>query len=216
MPSFDRSWRRRWRVLLGSALIAPLLLAGLAVPVMAECNPSGADLSFLRTAPAAQRIVVGRVLDAQPDPDGQGPAQDGVTFTLDVRQVLRGPTIAELRVDHLETGGCVRWLSAKDGDVIALAYDTRGSGPTLARATAAWIEGRPRSSDPYETLTMAEVRDVVARPRPPDTATVEVHPDPGSVAWRAAFAAVAGSLAALLIAHRRPVARSPGGQHRGT
>src|SRR5687767_13493649 len=102
------SWRRQTGMVLGAVLAGPMLAAGLAGPVLAECNPAGADVSFSRTAPYAQRILVGRVVDSQPDPDGQGPAQDGVTFTLEVQQVLRGPSTAKLAVDHLETGGCIR------------------------------------------------------------------------------------------------------------
>ena len=198
-----RGRRGHARLLVSTVLAGPLLLAGFPAPVMAECNPAGADVSFVRTAPYAQRILVGRVVDSRPDPDGQGPAQDGVTFTLEVRQTLRGPSVAELHVDHLETGGCIRWLSADDGDVIALAFETRGSHPTLASATAAWIEGQPRISDPYEVLTMAEVLDAASIPRPPDTATAGPQTHPGPVSALVIMATFIGSLVMLLITGRR-------------
>ncbi len=179
------------------------MVAGIASQAKAECNPSGADTSFIRTAPFAQRILVGRVVDARPDPDGQGPGTNGVTFTLDVQRVLRGPSIAELRVDHLETQGCIRWLSAADGDVIALAFETRGKVPNLASATAAWIKGEPPPLAPYEVLTLAEVLDAAAAPRPPDTATIEVNTSPRSVPWLVGGATIVGSLATLLLIGRR-------------
>jgi hypothetical protein len=212
--------RSRVRVILGVILVGPLL-AGLAVPVLAECNPAGADVAFTRTAPYAQRILVGRVVDSQPDPDGQGPAQDGVTFSLQVKQVLRGPSTTELPVDHLETGGCIRWLSAADGDLIALAFETQGSHPpladgtraTMASATAAWIEGEPRISDPYEVLTMAEVLEAAAMPRTPDTAMSEAdgHHRSASVVYGAT---VIGSLAMLLITGQSLSASVGRGQRR--
>lgn len=190
-------------MLLGAALMGPLLVAAFAGPAMAECNPTGADTSFIRTAPYAQRILVGRVVDAQPDPDGQGPARDGVTFTLEVQQVLRGPSITELQVDHLETGGCERWLSAAEGDVIALALQTIGSRPDLASATGAWIKGQPPTITPFEVLTLAEVIDAAEAPRPPDTATVEVTTTPPSISFFAVAATFVGSLGMLLIIGRR-------------
>jgi hypothetical protein len=190
-------------MLLSAALIGPLLVAGLAGSAMAECNPPGADTSFIRTAPYAQRILVGRVVDAQPDPDGQGPARDGVTFTLDVRQVLRGPSITELQIDHLETGGCERWLSAAEGDVIAIALQTVGSRSDLASATGAWIEGQPPTITPFEVLTLAEVIDAAEAPRPPDTATVEVTSTPPSISFFAVAATFVGSLGMLFIIGRR-------------
>jgi hypothetical protein len=214
MSPFKRAHRRHARVLLAAYLLGPLFLGGLAGPVSAECNPPGADVSFVRTAPYAQRILVGRVVDAQPDPDGRGSGQDGVTFTLEVQRVLRGPSTAELLVDQLETGGCNRWLVAADGDVIALAFETRGSHPRLASATAAWIEGRPRTGDPYEVMTMAEVLDAAALPRPPDTATVAVHGNSRSVSWLAVGATIVGSLAMFLTTGRRLTAPAGRGQRR--
>ena len=202
------------RVILGAALAGPLLAAVLVGPAVAECNPSGADVSFTRTAPYARQILIGRVVDSQPDPDGQGPAQDGVTFTLEVQQVLRGPSITKLPVDHLETGGCIRWLSAADGEVIALAFDTEGSHPTLATATAAWIEGEPRTSEPYEILTMAEVLDAAENPRPPDTATAEVEGHRPSEWVLVIAATIVGSLAILLVTGRSRSTPAGGGHRR--
>lgn len=126
--------------------------------------------------------------------------------------MLRGPSITELRVDHLETGGCIRWLSAADGDLIALAFETRGDRSDLASATAAWLEGRPSTS--YENLTMDEVIEVAAAPRPPDTATVEVTTNPPADSAIVVGATLVGTLAMLLFAGRR--LRSLGqGQRRG-
>ena len=201
------------RVILGAVLGGLVLAAVVVRTAVAECNPSGADVSFIRTAPYARQILIGRVVNAQPDPDGQGPAQDGVTFTLEVQQVLRGRSIATLPVDHLETGGCIRWLSAGEGDVIALALHTEGSHPTLARATAAWIEGEPRISDPYEILTMAEVLDAAQKPRPPDTATAEPDSQPPSNEVLPVAAALVGSFAILLVT-RRGRSEPGAGRHR--
>lgn len=203
MSTSNRPGSRPARMLLSAALMGPLLIVGFAGPAMAECNPPGADTSFTRTAPYAQRILVGRVVDAQPDPDGQGPARDGVTFTLEVQQVLRGTSVTELQVDHLETGGCERWLSAAAGDVIALALETRGDVPTLAGATAAWIEGKPPTITPFEVLTLAQVIDAAEAPRPPDTATVEVTTTPPSISLFAVAATFVGSLGMLLIIGQR-------------
>jgi hypothetical protein len=190
-------------MLLSALLIGPLFVAILPGAALAECNPPGASISFIRTAPYAQRILVGRVVEAGPDPDGQGPARHGVTFTLDVQQVLRGPAVAELRIDHLETGGCERWLSAADGDVIALALETRGRARNLASATGAWIEGRPPTSTAFDVLSLAEVVEAAATPRPPDTGTVGVQNGPRSVPWLVGGATVIGSLAMLSIVGRQ-------------
>ncbi len=201
MSSSEKPWSRRARPILGAALAGQLLVGFFVAPAIAECNPPGADTSFLRTAPYAQRILIGRVVDAQPDPAGQGSSQDGFTFTLEVQQVLRGPSITELRVDHLETGGCIRWLSAADGDLIALAFETRGKRTDLASATAAWIEGRPSTS--YDALTLAEVMAVAAAPRPPNTATAEVRRNPRSASGIAIGATLVGTLAMLPFTGRR-------------
>ena len=128
--------------------VAPVLTAAAALlllavqPVAAECNPPGADPSFRKAAPYAARILVGTIVAVASDDLNPG---DGTSyqFTVAVERTLRGPATLALVVSRLETGACVRWLSAARGDQIALALDARASDPTVPTHVAAWLSGTP-------------------------------------------------------------------------
>jgi hypothetical protein len=151
------------------------LLLTSAAPAAAECDPSGADPSFRRAVPSASTVVVGKVVATAPD--GLSPAGGpSFRFTLAVDQVLRGRSASVIDVDHLETGGCVRWLSAAIGDRIALAMDADGSDPSIASNTAAWISGTPPASTGFESIALAEVLELV-QGAAPDTSMATVARD---------------------------------------
>ena len=141
-----------------------------ATPAAAECNPPGAEPSFRRAAPAATRILVGKVVAVAPD-DLNPSADESFRFTVAIERTLRGPETATLVLDRVETGACVRWLSAAVGDRVALALDTRTADPSVPTNVAAWIGGAPRPSTAYETLTPAEVLALARRPPMPETGT---------------------------------------------
>jgi hypothetical protein len=156
------------------AALSVLALAASSAPVDAECNPPGADLSFRRAAPLAREVVAGTVIAVQPDGLGTPrPAGSSFRFTVAIEHELRGEVPSPLIVDFLETGGCVRWISASVGDVIALALDVDRTDPGIATNTAAWIKGTTGDSGGFESVTLAELRALLVRP--PDTST-----DPGS------------------------------------
>ena len=137
------------------------MVAGIASQAKAECNPSGADTSFIRTAPFAQRILVGRVVDARPDPDGQGPGYErGDHVELQMDRVLH----LRLVVDHLETEG----FAQRQDDAFERADAQLGRPRVHAVASAAQRRrdrrrlamGRriagPRSRAPRGTRILAE------------------------------------------------------------
>ena len=159
-----------------AACTKPLVAASLAAaallvstqPVAAECNPPGADTSFRKAAPYAARIVVGRVVAVGPEATIGGDT-GSYQFTLDVEHVLRGEAASTIEIDHLATGGCVRWLAAALGDHIVLALEVRRPDATYARNTSAWLS-RTQAIANYEILSMAEIREV-AREQLPETST---------------------------------------------
>lgn len=140
-----------------------------AMPASAECNPSGADPSFRKAAPFASRILVGTVVAVAPD-DLNPMLGGSYRFTVAIERTLRGPETTTLVVDRVETGACIRWLSAAVGGRMALALDSRATDPSIPINIAAWIDGVPRESSPYEWLTLAEVLHL-AQPQVPDTST---------------------------------------------
>jgi hypothetical protein len=71
--------------------------------------------------------------------------------------------------NHLETGGCIRWLSVNEGDRIVLALDVDRPDATVASNTGAWLDGDPPVAV-YETISLAEVAQL-ARAQMPDTST---------------------------------------------
>jgi hypothetical protein len=162
------------RPIVAVTAVAGLLLTS-ATPVAAECDPPGADPSFRRAVPYAPTVVVGRVVATAPD--GLSPAGGpSFRFTLAVDQVLRGRSTSVIEVDHLQTGGCVRWLSAAIGDRIALAMHADGADPSIAANSAAWIVGTPPLSTGFESITLAEVLDLVHLAAP-DTSTAAAASD---------------------------------------
>jgi hypothetical protein len=54
---------------------------------------------------------------------------------------------------------------------LALALDVRAAEPSIPTNIAAWIDGVPRESSPYERLTPTEVVDLARGPQMPDTST---------------------------------------------
>lgn len=171
------------------AATAALLLFAVQ-PVAAECNPPGADPSFRKAAPYAARILVGTVVAVAPDDLNFG---DGASFrfTVAIERTLRGPARPTLVVDRLETGACVRWLSAATGDRIALALDARSSDPTVPTNVGAWLSGTPPEMAGYETVTLGEVLDLARTPKPPNTSTSPVVYDPPLLRTLAAVAVFA-------------------------
>lgn len=165
---------RRVRPVVAAVAVSGLLLTS-ATPAAAECNPPGADPSFHSAIPSASDVVVGQVVAVAPDGLSLtgGPSY---RFTVAVDQVLRGRSASVIDVDYLETGSCVRWLSAAIGDRIALAMHAGGADPSIARNTAAWISGTPPVSTGFESISLAEVLDLV-RLAAPDTSTATVPRD---------------------------------------
>lgn len=162
----------RMRPVIAVALSVLALAAGSA-RVNAECNPPGDDPSFRRAAPLARVVVAGTVTAVHPDGlDTPRPPGSSFRFTLAIEHQFRGEVPSPLVVDFLETEGCVRWISAAVGDVIALALDVDQTDPGLAANTAAWIEGRTGDYWGFESITLAELSALFIRP--PDTST-----DPG-------------------------------------
>jgi hypothetical protein len=102
-------------------------------------------------------------------------------------------------MDHVETGACIRWLAATEGDVIALALDVRHPDLSIARNTAAWIAGTPPPLVSYDTITLAEVRELVGVTAP-ETSTEPDEGASGNAAAPAALIVAAG--AALLVFSR--------------
>lgn len=194
MNRYEGSLLRANRTMVPLSIAVVMLLLSVE-PVAAECNPSGADPSFRKAASFAARILIGNVVAVAPDDLN---AADGASFrfTVAVERTLRGPATRTLVIDRVETGACVRWLSAKTGDRIALAMDVRASDPSVPTNTAGWLAGTP--PDAYETVTLAEVLDLAKSPSPPDTSTGPGHRDASpfgplaavavfAVAWLAAF-----------------------------
>jgi len=187
MTVYTRSVIRRARTL-ATILAAAAALLFLAVePVAAECNPPGADPSFRKAVPYAARILVGTVVAVAADDLNAG---DGTSyrFTVAVERTLRGPATATQVVNRLETGACVRWLSAANGDRIALALDAHASDPTVPTNMAAWLSGTPPEPSAYETVTLGEVLDLARTPKPPDTSTSPGDDDPRRLGPLQAFA----------------------------
>jgi hypothetical protein len=157
------------RTLLAIAVSMASILV-IATPAAAECNPAGADPSFRKAAPFATRILAGTVVAVASD-DLNPTGGESYRFTVAIERTLRGPQTTTLVVDRIETGACVRWLSAAVGDRVALALDARVSDPSIPTNIAAWIDGVPRESSPYERLTLTEVVDLARGPQMPDTST---------------------------------------------
>ena len=193
----------RFRPIAAVVAVTVLLLMS-PMPADAECNPSGADPSFRRALAYARRVIVGTVVAVAPD-DLNPPGTASYRFTVAVEDVLRGAPASVIDVDRLETGACVRWLSAAEGDRIALLLDIGGSDSSIARHTAAWITGSPPPVTGYETITLGEVLDLV-RPATPDTSTMPADSDDG---WslRLSVALIAGLFGGFL-AWRRTGANS--------
>jgi hypothetical protein len=190
----------RTKPLIAATLAAAGLLAGSWQPAAAECNPPGADTSFRNAAPHADRIVVGRVVAVGPAAS-LGGDRSSYQFTLEVEQVLRGAGAPMLPVDHLETGGCVRWLSATRGDRIALALDVRRPDSTVAKNAAGWLSGTP-SLERYETISMAELLALV-QVTLPETSTAPADAAEGGAGHFAAGLGAAAAAGFLLGARRR-------------
>lgn len=136
-------------------------------PVLAECNPPGADPSVRPALQAAKRILVGTVVAVEDDdPGGVYPPDTSYRFTLDVDRVLRGSATRTLEVDRLETDACLAWIPARLGDRIVLALDT-GRANGMATNTAGWLAGRPPEGAPFDVITLDEVESIVGAPTPP-------------------------------------------------
>ncbi len=173
-----------------------------ARPVAAECNPEGADLSFSRAVPLAERVVIGTVVEVPPD--GSQPPGPSSRFTLAVSHVVRGEARDLMVFDFLPTHGCIRWVSASLGDQIALALDVHEADPPIAPNTAAWISPLPEGSS-FESVTVRQVFRLAGN-GPPDTATATAA-EPRSadgIPWALLLAAGSGAMAIVL---RRPTRR---------
>lgn len=177
--------------------------------VAAECDPPGASTSFRKAAPHAARVVVGEVLATAPD----GIERDGAwssIFTVGVQAVLRGPAAATVDLHQVETGGCVRWLSAALGDVVVIAFDTSSPDPLVATNAAAWLRGHPPDSTGFEMITLEELRVLFPAaafagpelaPAPPPEAPRE--PEPGPFPAMLPVALAVGAVVAVRLAAAR-------------
>ena len=192
------------RAAVSSAIVIACLTVwlGSAQPVAAECNPPGADLSFRRAVPLAQRVVIGTVTEVRPDGVQTDPSGASARFTLTVTRVLRGDSPDAMAIEFLETNGCIRWVRASVGDTIALALDVGRAEPPVATNTAAWISARPARSA-FEAITMAGAI-ALARMVPPDTSMATGTRPDTFVPLLPIVLGAAGALAALL---RRPTRR---------
>lgn len=167
---------RRWLV---AMVLAVLLATGLtmtaASPVFADHGCIVARWpAFKNIAPTARRVVVGTVTEslspAHPDLRAwqYGLTDPSDKFRLRVDEVLRGAAPEIIEVRRLRSGlplrdkrpGC-RYLTAKVGDRIAIAYRGRLKGATGRYTTVAWIEGRPGiSGEPAERLSLGRIRSL--------------------------------------------------------
>lgn len=161
---------RRVAVVLATLVSATSLLLASAGPVVAECNPPGADPSFRKAAPYARTILVGRVVAVAPDTLNPG-GPESYRFTVSVERTLRGTAPSTLVLDRIETGSCVRWLAAAVGDRVALALEASSTDRSVPRNMAAWLDGRTHDTSSYEVLTLAEVLELAGR-RVPETSTL--------------------------------------------
>jgi hypothetical protein len=128
-------------------------------------------------APSAERIVVGTVVE---DLSGSEPVSDtgeylpSAWFVLRVDEVLRGEAPPQLVIRRLASGVSLRkypncggtaLLSARVGDVIAIAYHGHRVGRSRSLTTAAWIEGTPLPDfmRDAQRLSLAQVRRAAAQ-----------------------------------------------------
>jgi hypothetical protein len=155
--------------------------------------------------------VVGEVVATAPD----GIERDGAwstIFTVGVQAVLRGPAAATVDLHQVETGGCVRWLSAALGDVVVIAFDTSSPDRSVATNAAAWLRGDPPDSTGFETITVEELRvlfpdarfsDPELEPAPPPEAPREREPAAAPLMLPVALAVVAVVAVGLAAVRRR-------------
>ena len=189
-----------------------IVMATVAPPVAAECNPPGADPSFRKAVPLASRVVIGTVIEVRPDGFGSGAAGPSSRFTLAITHRLRGDAPSIMGVEGLVTNSCIRLVSAALGDEIALALEVRDATPPIALNTAAWLKGVPTGFGVFESITLAEAIALV-RQSPPDTATSAEHArERRGVPIVVLIAGAAGGLVSVMKRRTTPaIARGPQG-----
>jgi hypothetical protein len=166
-------------------------------------------------APSAQRIIVGTVVE---DLTGSEPVSDtgeylpSAWFVLRVDEVLRGTAPDTLVIRRLPSGvslkrypscGGTALLSARVGDVIAIAYRGHRPGQSRLLNTAAWIEGAPRPDfmRDAQQLSLAQVRRLAARL--PETSTAALAEAADASSELGALPATLAGIGLGLMAARR-------------
>jgi hypothetical protein len=176
------SWRR---YITGGVLAGAVLMLALTRPVAAECTGQPNSWpAFTAIAPTANRVIIGRVTRG----DDQFESGSHVAYIVRVVEVLRGSAPDTIRVSGLRSGlalsgnqSCreAAYLSARVGDVIAIAFDGRVEGSDRPVTGAAWITGRP---DPFhapgaQRLTLEQARRAVLALPPTSTETGRASDD---------------------------------------
>ena len=169
MKQHEPAWIRRFgRPTVSVGFVLAWLLAA-AAPAAAECTSLDPWPSFRATVRAAERVIVGEVVEDR-DPNSSGFLS---RFGLRLDAVLRGPgTVGEIvEIAYLKSGRpttvCAdSHLWVLPGDVIALALDAPGpDGRTLTNSVA-WLEGSPDTMQQgVGQITLDELRALVALPQ---------------------------------------------------
>jgi hypothetical protein len=157
-----------WRALLASTLLAGVLVGVTAQAAVADCTQASPWPSFTRSAPAADRILIGTVVWT---PGGEVNGR----FTLRVDEVLRGTAPATIHFHNFRSGApqpiCPEdsYLRVHDvGERLAFAYAARLPGvdhPITAVAYLAPSRPDPDLLPQMERLTVAQVRAIAALPQ---------------------------------------------------
>jgi hypothetical protein len=197
------------RVGAATALAATALVAA-AAPAFAECvSQTNRFPDFADVAPTASTVVIGTVIATGPDNEGS----EG-RFTVRIDDAIRGEAQATLEIEFLYSGLPLRgseacrdsaYLSARAGDVIALALDGSLNGREGVN-TAAWIEGQPSEWDPGVRV-MSRAKVISAAKALPATDTETVASAPTSTVPAAAGVLVLLGLGALYLIHRQRARR---------
>ena len=170
---------------LGALVVSAGIMLATSGSASAECTgPRPPWPAFTEVAPNAKRIIVGTVIE---DLTGSEPVSDtgeylpSAWFRLRVDEVLRGDAPDQLVIRRLPSGvslkrypscGETALVSARVGDVIAIAYRGHRPGGPRVLNTAAWIQGTPRPDfmRDAEQLSLAHVRRLASKL--PDTSSV--------------------------------------------
>jgi hypothetical protein len=209
MKQHELAWIRRFGrppAVVGFVLV--WLLAA-AAPAAAECTSLDPWPSFRATVRAAERVIVGEVVEDR-DPNSSGLLS---RFGLRLDTVLRGPgTVGEIiEIAYLKSGRPTNvcadsHLWVLPGDVIALALDAPGSDGRTLTNSVAWLEGSPDTMQRgVGQITLDELRTLVALPQTDaDPMTRRARAEPPAILVIGSV----GCLAMLLcFAHLRPRVR---------